>query len=69
MLREEIKSSFKDASSKLTGFKKRAFMAQVTKDYIELALNELQVHPWRDLAAQAFDVSQNRDNCIANCFY
>ena len=33
MLTEEIKSSFKDASSKLTGFKKRAFMAQVTKDY------------------------------------
>ena len=35
MLTEEIKSSFKDASSKLTGFKKRAFMAQVTKDYLD----------------------------------
>ena len=35
MLTEEIKSSFKDASYKLTGFKKRAFMAQVTKDYFD----------------------------------
>ena len=35
MLTEEIKSSFKDASNKLTGFKKRAFMAQVTKDYFD----------------------------------
>ena len=33
MLSEKIKSSFKDAAKKLTGFKKRAFMAQVTKDY------------------------------------
>jgi hypothetical protein len=33
MLTELIKSSFKDAAKKLTGYQKRAFMAQVTKDY------------------------------------
>ncbi len=33
MLTEDIKSTFKDASRKLTGFKKRAFMAQVTQKY------------------------------------
>jgi hypothetical protein len=32
-LTEKIKSSMKDAAKKLTGFKKRAFMAQVTIDY------------------------------------
>ena len=32
-LTEKIKSSLKDAAIKLTGFKKRAFMAQVTIDY------------------------------------
>ena len=30
MLTEEIKSSFKDTSKKLTGFKQRTFMAQVS---------------------------------------
>lgn len=35
MLTEEIQSSFKDAGKKLTGFKKRSFMAQVTKDYFD----------------------------------
>lgn len=33
MLTEKIKSSLKDAAKKLTGSKKRAFMAQVTRDY------------------------------------
>ena len=32
-LTEKIKSSLKDAAKKLTGFKKRAFMAHVTIDY------------------------------------
>jgi len=32
-LTEKIKSGLKDAAKKLTGFKKRAFMAQVTIDY------------------------------------
>lgn len=35
MLSEEIKSSFKDAATKLTGFKKRSFIAKVTKDYFD----------------------------------
>jgi xanthine/CO dehydrogenase XdhC/CoxF family maturation factor len=33
MLKEEIKLTLKDAAKKLTGSKKRAFMAQVTIDY------------------------------------
>ncbi len=35
MLTEKIKSTLKDAAKKLTGFKKRAFMAQVTIDYLD----------------------------------
>ena len=34
MLTEKIKSTIKDAAKKLTGSKKRGFMAQVTKDYL-----------------------------------
>ena len=34
MLTEKIKSTLKDAAKKLTGSKKRAFMAQVTIDYL-----------------------------------
>lgn len=34
MLTEKIKSTLKDAGKKLTGSKKRAFMAQVTIDYL-----------------------------------
>ncbi len=33
MLTEQIKLTLKDAAKKLTGSKKRAFMAQVTMDY------------------------------------
>ena len=35
MLTEKIKLTLKDAAKKLTGPKKRAFMAQVTQDYFE----------------------------------
>ncbi len=35
MLTDKIKSTLKDAAKKLTGFKKRAFMAQVTIDYLD----------------------------------
>ena len=35
MLTEKIKSTLKDAAKKLTGSKKRAFMAQVTIDYLD----------------------------------
>ena len=35
MFTEEIKSTLKDASYKVTGFKKRSFMAKVTKDYFD----------------------------------
>ena len=34
MLTEKIKSTLKDAAKKLTGSKKRAFMAKVTQDYL-----------------------------------
>jgi hypothetical protein len=33
MLTEKVKFTFKDAAKKLTGHKKRAFMAQVTQDH------------------------------------
>ena len=35
MLTEEIKSTFKDAAKKLTGHKKREFIAKVIEDYCE----------------------------------
>lgn len=35
MLSEKWKSTLKKAAQKLTGFKKRAFMAEVTEDYFE----------------------------------
>ncbi|MEM7758711.1 MAG: hypothetical protein AAF298_11375 [Cyanobacteria bacterium P01_A01_bin.40] len=35
MITEKIKSTLKDAALKLTGYKKRAFMAQVTIDYLD----------------------------------
>ncbi|ELP54201.1 MULTISPECIES: hypothetical protein [Microcystis] len=42
-LTEKIKSSLKDAAKKLTGFKKRAFMAQVTIDYFNSSENPVFV--------------------------
>jgi hypothetical protein len=33
MLTKEIKATFKDAAKKLTGYRKRDFMAKVTEDY------------------------------------
>ncbi len=35
MLTEIVKSTLKDAAKKLTGIKKRAFMAKVTQDYFD----------------------------------
>ena len=35
MLEEKLKATLKDASRKLTGPKKRAFMAKVTQDYLD----------------------------------
>lgn len=35
MLTETVKSTFKDASQKLTGYRKRDFMAKVTEDYFD----------------------------------
>ncbi len=35
MLTNTIKSTFKDAAKKLTGYRKRDFMAKVTEDYFE----------------------------------
>ncbi|NET39099.1 MAG: hypothetical protein F6K19_45185 [Cyanothece sp. SIO1E1] len=34
-LTESVKSTFKDASQKLTGYRKRDFMAKVTEDYFD----------------------------------
>ncbi len=44
MLNEKIKSTFKDAAKKLTGAKKRAFMAQVTSDYFEGAARKAETY-------------------------
>lgn len=38
MLNKQFESTLKDAAFKLTGFKKRAFMAQVTQDYFQSSL-------------------------------
>ena len=35
MLSDTIKSTFKDAAKKLTGSRKRDFMAKVTEDYFD----------------------------------
>jgi hypothetical protein len=35
MLTAEVKITFKDAAKKLTGSKKRNFMAKVTEDYFD----------------------------------
>jgi Rhodopirellula transposase DDE domain len=35
MLTDSLKSTFKDAAKKLTGSRKREFMAKVTEDYLE----------------------------------
>ena len=35
MLSEEVKATFKDAAKKLTGYRKRDFMAKVVEDYFE----------------------------------
>jgi len=35
MLSEEVKATFKDAAKKLTGYRKRDFMAKVAEDYFE----------------------------------
>jgi hypothetical protein len=35
MLTEEVKATFKDAAKKLTGYRKRDFLAKVTTDYFE----------------------------------
>jgi hypothetical protein len=50
-LTEKIKSSLKDAAKKLTGFKKRAFMAQVAIDYLALRRAGLKQN-WDGLGRQ-----------------
>lgn len=37
MLNKQFESKLKEAASKLTGFKKRAFMAQVAQDYLQFS--------------------------------
>jgi transposase len=46
MLDERVKSTLKDAARKLTGPKKRAFMAKVAEDYFDLATNQLDKTRW-----------------------
>lgn len=44
MLSDPIKSSFKDAAKKLTGFRKRDFMAKVAEDYFDGSARKTETH-------------------------
>jgi hypothetical protein len=51
-LEEKVKSTLKDAAKKLTGPKKRAFMAKVTEDYFDGSARKAETYlvPGRDIA-------------------
>ena len=44
MLTETVKLTLKDAAKKLTGIKKRAFMAKVTQDYFDGSARQAETH-------------------------
>jgi len=44
MLTEKVKSTLKDAAKKLTGVKKRAFMAKATVDYFEGSVRQAETN-------------------------
>lgn len=44
MLSEQIKATLKDACQKLTGSKKRAFMAKVAEDYFDASARKTETH-------------------------
>ncbi len=53
MLEERMKATLKDAAQKLTGSKKRAFMAQVAVDYFDSSARKVESHlVWGRAAVQ-----------------
>ncbi len=44
MLEDRVKVTLKDAAKKLTGSKKRAFMAQVAADYFESSARKAETY-------------------------
>ena len=44
MLEEQVKATLKDAAKKLTGSKKRAFMAQVASDYFDSSARKAETY-------------------------
>lgn len=53
MLTEEVKATFKDAAKKLTGYRKRDFMAKVTEDYFNSSARKAEtVLGWKRSAVQ-----------------
>jgi hypothetical protein len=52
-LEEKVKSTLKDAAKKLTGPKKRAFMAKVTEDYFDGSARKAETYlGWKRQAVQ-----------------
>ncbi|MEO1146815.1 MAG: ISAzo13 family transposase, partial [Cyanobacteria bacterium J06638_22] len=52
-LDEQVKSTLKDAAKKLTGSKKRAFMAKATEDYFEGSARKAETYlGWKRQAVQ-----------------
>ncbi len=50
---EQVKSTLKDAAKKLTGTKKRAFMAKATEDYFEGSARQAETYlGWKRQAVQ-----------------
>ncbi len=53
MLEERVKATVKDAAKKLTGSKKRAFMAQVAEDYFDSSARKIETYlGWGRAAVQ-----------------
>jgi hypothetical protein len=67
ILTEKIKLTLKDAGKKLTGGKKRAFMAQVRKDYFNSSPRNAETHMgWSRKAVQRGLEEMKREKIIVN---
>ena len=68
MLTEKIQSTLKDAAKKLTGSKKRAFMAKVTIDYLDSSPRkaETQLGWSREAIATGLKELETRIVCVDN---
>ena len=68
MLTEKIKSTLKDAAKKLTGSKKRTFMAKVTQDYLSSSPRkaETQLGWSRKAIATGLKELETRIVCVDN---